>query len=492
MFRAGITLGSLLSHRPRSWRLGASIPLMTQGLVAAIWFWLITSGTGQFSYEDFVMSRVYDSIARSLLELKTDVDPNDIAFEAIVVDGRVHTYFGIFPALLRVIPNALFPGYYGQWNRLSCVIAALLAMLAFHSLVRLRLDENAQLSETQKTLLRSLLAAGFGLGTPILFILSSSFAYHEAIIWGLAGSLSAILFFFRLLSQWSARSEFLFSCSTAVALLSRVTFGAPLLPVHFGMYLWQRRTPESRRALPRLWPILPAILGLALQLWVNHDRFGSAFVTLDYRFYVGLQQQPHTLATWSQYGSLNVRRIPTNAASYFGFGGAVYSSAFPFVRMTLPEHGWRLYYHREPTVALTVSAPWLLLFGAIGLALLLRNRHSEPPVWLLLVCLLGGGGSMLMYWLITERYTAEFIPFFVALGVTGLPWLHAGSTRRWPSASFDVVLGALIAVSVYVTFFSSLASIGEYLGRYPGWTSLDTGIPESFSRDVARILTGDW
>ncbi len=461
---------------------------MTQCLVAAIWFWLVTSGTGQFYHHGFFLSNVYDSVAKSLLALKTDVDPNDIASEAIVVNGRVHTYFGIFPALLRVIPNALFPEYYGQWNRLSCFIAALLCMLAFQVVVRLRLDKNARLSDTQKTYLHSLLVAGFGLGTPIVFILSSSFIYHEAIIWGLAGSLSAVLFFFRLLNQWSARSEFLFSCSTAVAMLSRVTFGAPLFPVHLAMYLWQRRAPESRRGLPRFWTILPAILGLVVLLWVNYERFGSVFTTFDYRSHIALQRDPEVLALLDQSGFMNFRRIPTNTASYFGVGGADYSSVFPFVRMTIPKPPDRRLYpaHQEPTLPLTISAPWLLLLGATGVVLLLRNRFCEPPVWLLLICLLGECGLMLMFLSIHERYTAEFIPFFAALGVTGLPWLYNDSVRRWPSAAFGVVLTIFVGVSVYVSFFSTLASIAEYLGPDPYWS----GVPESFGRSVDHFLTG--
>ncbi|HEV8437434.1 MAG TPA: hypothetical protein VGT40_05015 [Methylomirabilota bacterium] len=464
------------------------VPLLIQCLAAVALFWLVTSGTGRFPHHGFFLSKVYDSVARSLLDLKTDVDPHEIKNEAFVVNGRVHTYFGIFPALLRVIPNALFPAYYGQWNRISCFLASLLCLLSFHALVRVRLDENPRLTAGQKTHLQSLLGLGFALGTPIVFILSSSFVYHEAIIWGLAGSTSAIFFFFKLLSRWSASSELLFSCSVAVALLSRASFGLALLPAHVALYLWQRRTYAVRRELPKFWTISPLVLGLLLQCWVNHDRFGNIATFVDLRYNqtaFPADQASQRIRNYEKYGIFNARRIPTNLAHYFGVQYADYSDSFPFIRMTMPEVPvGDLYEHREPTLPLTVSTPWLLLFGATGLTLSLRKGMLEPPVVLLLVCLLGQGALILMFHSISERYVAEVLPFLATAGVTGLPWLYRPGPRTcWVSRVFDLLLPAFISASIYISFTSALAWIGEYLRPYPGWA-----VPGSFSRSVGHFL----
>lgn len=465
-----------------------SMPVIAQCLVAIVWFWLVTAGTGQMSHGGFFLSRVYDSVARSLLELKTDVEPREIRNEAFVVNGRVHTYFGIFPALLRVIPNALLPEYYGQWNRLSCFIAAVLSILAFHALLLLRLQENAQLQEAEQSGLVALLVVGFGLGTPIVFILSTSMIYHEAIMWGLAGSTSAILFFFRLLRQWGARSECLLSCSVAVALLSRASFGLPLYPAHLGMYLWQRRTPAARRAKPRMWTVLPAILGLLLQLWTNHDRFHNIFTFRDLHYNnttLTAAQSAERMQKYEKYGEFNIRLIATNSGHYLGVERAAYSSTFPFVRMAMPEPpNKELYEHREATLPLTVSSPWLLCFGTMGLMLVMGKGRLQAPLGLLVACLVGQCGLILMFNVITERYTAEFMPLLVTLGAAGLPWLGASeSGQRWAWTAFSLVMTSLVGLSIYVSVFTTVAWVGEYLGRYPNWV-----VPESFSRTARDLL----
>ena len=74
----------------RAWHPRDGLPLAALCLVAAVWFWLVTSGTGQFSHQGFFLSQVYDSVAKSLLAFKTDVDPSEIGLEAFVVNGRVH------------------------------------------------------------------------------------------------------------------------------------------------------------------------------------------------------------------------------------------------------------------------------------------------------------------------------------------------------------------------------------------------------------------
>src|SRR6266545_911251 len=48
------------------------------------------------------LGHVFDNMAVNLLRGDFTVDPTIIANEGMVRDGKIYTYFGIFPALLRV------------------------------------------------------------------------------------------------------------------------------------------------------------------------------------------------------------------------------------------------------------------------------------------------------------------------------------------------------------------------------------------------------
>jgi hypothetical protein len=83
-------------------------------LAAAAYFvtheqWKLFSGAG------FV--RVYDEQGRSLLQEKWDLPPSALGAEAVVVDGKSYTNFGVAPTLPRMILNYLWPSHFGQWSR---------------------------------------------------------------------------------------------------------------------------------------------------------------------------------------------------------------------------------------------------------------------------------------------------------------------------------------------------------------------------------------
>src|SRR5437773_11375694 len=73
---------------------------------------------------------------------------------------------------------------------------------------------------------------GFALGSPLLLLLGNLSIYNEAIIWGLALSLAALLFAFRSRQAEGnalTRALLAFSLCAGCALLSRATVGAPFI-----------------------------------------------------------------------------------------------------------------------------------------------------------------------------------------------------------------------------------------------------------------------
>jgi hypothetical protein len=163
--------------------------LLTYPLVAVVYSTLVTSLTGEFIGPEW-LSSVYDSLGTHLIRLNAEVDPDAIQFEGLRVQNRVYAYFGPFPALLRIMLNAVWPEFYGQWSRLSCFTAAFLSVVAFGTMVSLVSAQNIRLSEGTRQFLCAVLVLGFAFGTPMTDLVS---------------------------------------CAVFVTLLSRVTFGVAVI-----------------------------------------------------------------------------------------------------------------------------------------------------------------------------------------------------------------------------------------------------------------------
>ena len=207
------------------------------GLVAFL-AWIVTRGT--FSWDEReALSSAYDSLARSLREGSVEVRREDIQWEAWSVGGRTFMYFGPFPALLRMLPDALLPERYGLWSRLSGFLAVVLCLGAVVAITRRQLGENEQLGARGRTLLFFATVAAVGLGSVLLLLASVANLYHEAILWGLCAALWGVFFALGVLRDDAGawRSLALLSVAAGVAFLSRVTFGLPLYALVSGLAL---------------------------------------------------------------------------------------------------------------------------------------------------------------------------------------------------------------------------------------------------------------
>src|SRR5207245_287431 len=119
----------------------------------------------------------------------------------------------------------------GAWSRISGFGAALVALSAFAGLVSQSLRASP-ISSRWRDLLGNACLVGLAFGSPLLFLVGNLSIYNEAMLWGLAWSLAALFFAYKSLKsdgQGITASLLGFSFCAAAALLSRVTFGAPLL-----------------------------------------------------------------------------------------------------------------------------------------------------------------------------------------------------------------------------------------------------------------------
>ncbi|RIL08396.1 MAG: hypothetical protein DCC75_09035, partial [Proteobacteria bacterium] len=225
-------------------------------------------------------SSAYDSLGQNLLQAEVNVDPETINWEGFDINGKKYIYFGPFPALLRIVLNYIAPQHFGNWARVSCLMATTLFIFASTLLV-VRIAGSKFSSRGRGFIFVVSLIAGsaFAFASPVAFLLSSGRIYHEALLWGLCGAQWSILFIVLLLEETSKPNAALFglSCAAAVALLSRVTLGLPaygsLLILLIAVLLQGRRSSCYVAILS----ILPAAAALLFQGWYNLERFGGVY-----------------------------------------------------------------------------------------------------------------------------------------------------------------------------------------------------------------------
>lgn len=103
MLRLGPRRAPVVAEQP----IGAqwSIKLGFVALIAVVgvyYLFLLSNGTLQL-FAPELLDKVFDSMLAHLLHGEFNVDPKAIGFEASVRNGKTYTYFGIFPALLRLL-----------------------------------------------------------------------------------------------------------------------------------------------------------------------------------------------------------------------------------------------------------------------------------------------------------------------------------------------------------------------------------------------------
>src|SRR5207247_6764151 len=212
-------------------------------------------------------------------------------------------------------------------SRLSGFLAGTIALFAFSDLVASSLLKSP-LSAPARRLLGNALVVGFVLGSSMLFLLGNLSIYNEGIIWGLAWSLTALVFA-RLSRNAEGRaltySLIAFSLSASFALLSRVTFGAPLVMI--APFLALRIRHEGRLAdFAALFLLLAA--GLLFYLLLTYAKFGS-FTGATYDFYINPVHREFA----HKHGIFNLTRIPYSFANYFSLAPPSFHLEAPFLRV---------------------------------------------------------------------------------------------------------------------------------------------------------------
>jgi hypothetical protein len=466
--------------------------LLMAALVFTVHFQLLTHGTGWiFNFE--MLGYSFDSLASSLLRGSSEVT-RGILWEGMQVDGRTVMNFGPWPALLR-LPLAwleIMPA--AHWSRLSCYAAAVLSLCGFVLICGRELARNGALERGDRRQLLLVSIFGFGLGSPLAFLMFSGWIHHEAVLWGLCGSTWALYFMLSALRSEGRALPQLFALSFAAggALLARVTYGVPLYGVLalVSWSCWRRAARTGRNAAWIGLCLLPATAMLVFQLWYNFDRFGDVTTFADYQRLEYLVENEESWLSFEQWGAVNPLRLPTGLWNYLGVQLDYFWADFPWIRVARPSYPEQNLYpqmFQSYVISLSVVSLWLVLPAVLGCAFLIF-RSKDRLLKLCALCLLSQVLLVGSFFIMEQRYAADLLPLLI-FGYAyflGSVYLH----RPLQHARRMLANGMLLAVVLSsIATLSSTVSVIPISGKavMPGYKMFWSQRFQRINREIERI-----
>jgi hypothetical protein len=422
--------------------------------------WVFTTTGGRQIFVKEILGGAYDSQAEHFLRGDVDVDVDAIRHESMIVNGKVRMYFGPFPAFLRIPLNFVYPAGHGKWSRISGFCASIMALFAFAGLLRIAL-RSSPLSLRARNWVGNTSVVGFAFGSPLLLLLGNLSIYDEAIIWGLALSLAALFFAFRVQQTkgMALTSAFLgFSFCAGGALLSRVTFGAPFILIAPILALGIR---SDKRITNLTALLLPLGAALAFYLWLSYAKFGS-FIGVNYDYYIN----PVHAEFAHEHGVFSPRRIPYSFADYFSLRLPCFQREPPFLAAGRHSYDYSSLFSNpfsEVYVSLLWCSPWLIFGAIMGITYLARHegiglfeRGVATALFAQCLCILSFYG-------LTQRYATELYPFLIFAFLVFLKGAR-------PAFHLPYLITGLVALSVVINSLTTVSWLVDSDLNVPGET----------------------
>jgi hypothetical protein len=415
--------------------------LLPAVLVLGVLLWIFTMTGGRQIFVKEMLGEAYDSQAEHFLRGDPGVGGEAIRHEVIVVNGKSVMYFGAFPAFVRIPLNFIYPSGRGLWSRLSGFCAGMIALAAFAGLTRMGL-RSSPLSPRWRSWIGNACLVGFALGSPLLLLLGNLSIYDEAIIWGLAWSLAALYFVWRSRTAEGTaltRSMLAFSLCAGAALLSRATFGAPLLLIALLIAFRVLRKDPIRNLTALFLPLGAALL---FHLLLSYARFGN-FSGMSMEHHVNAPQRVFA----QKYGLFRLERVPYSFVDYFILRRPHFQRGPLFLKAGREPYNYPKLYSvpfTETYSSLLWCSSWILLGAIMGVVLLLRPGGSGAVGRGIAAVLFVQVIGILCFMGLAQRYMAEFFPFLVFSFVVFL------RTGRGALLRLRYLIIGLVAISVVI------------------------------------------
>ena len=423
----------------------------------------------------------------ALLALPNPYDPGERHHVTYLLDvslykGRYYLYFGPVPALFLLVIKLLGFGNIGD-QYLSFVFAS--GILLFQSLLIIKIWK--RFFKDIPAWIISLCILFSGLVSPLPWILTLARVYEAASTGGQFFFLAGLYFVVAALDgeSISAGRFFIAGVLWALAIGSRMTLIVPVGFVILMVVFWFFRTYRQTKLIskvigPFVSLCLPIIFGLILLGWYDWARFGSIFETGLYYQLAGpfLQLYSHVLFSPiyllpNLYDYLLVRPKTLKTFPYLKSGLGTGASKFPF--LSLP----RVYYANNLTGILP-STPFIL-FAVIPMVFLLLRKKSVGNQadrendtysfnWLMISLagsFLFGFAPLVMFFWVDARYTLDFMPSLILLGIVGFWQGYRFMTDKPGLRKLYVAAGIMLMVislvmSILLAFAENAAQFQQF------------------------------
>jgi len=456
-----------------TWAVLIGIAVVT---VPYLWtLWDLWSG-GVDPLRSVAPDNFYDLQARALFHGHLYIPNGSIGVEAFIYNGHSYTYFGVFPALLRM-PVLLFTSSLdGRLTAPSLLLAWIVTAL-FTSLLLWRARQLVRGPMTLgwgEAACYGVFAAAVTGGSVLLDLASSPSVYNEDMAWSVALATGALFALLGVLERPSGRRVLLLGCLVLATNLDRPStgyacaFGALLAA---GWLALARRDPTDRRfAVPTALAALVPLVVAGVISWAKYRAPIGGYPLQDQ---VWTQVNAHRRYFLSVNGGtpFGLHFLPSTLVAYFQPAGLHLTGTFPFI--TLPAHyplavGKVVLEQTQPTASIVASMPLLFLLSCWGVVAAFRPRGSGAISLTRIPLIAGavGGAGVLFFGFIFNRYSADMLPFLILAGAVGLVDIchRIGGRRR-------LVVNAAAALLVVLALFSIAANLGIAASPVPQWTS---------------------
>jgi uncharacterized membrane protein YdcZ (DUF606 family) len=433
-----------------------------------------------------LLGSIDDKQARALFAGHWDLPLKDLAIEAFKIDGHYETYFGVWPAVLRMPVLAVTHRFDGRMTGPSMLLALVVALWASGGIQwQLRsLLQDAGPGAVPAPVGRgewwatAVFQAALGGGSIATFLASRPLAYHEMEMWGIAGGLASAYCLLRYVRAPSLRRAGACSFAATITLLSRPSVGFGVL-ASFG-FVWLvaifRRHDSVRLVLGFAGA---ALVPLVLYGAMNVARFGSPFtLPLQKQVFTSYDKQRQAVLAANGGSLFGAKFVPTTLLQYARPDAVRFGRGFPFVNFPHERAhvvGHVVFDTLDRSSSLPASMPGFCALALLGAFLLLRGarpgyRRARALLWPIVIGGVLGTGFVLTIAFVANRYLADFMPPLVVLAIVGLRAVidsSGGHRRRCVQGAVVLLflLGAWISIGLAVVYQRNLQPGDPDYGR---------------------------
>jgi len=434
--------------------------LIGAGIAALPYLWVLWDGRLdplRTAWRSRQFSNFYEIQTRALFHGHWWVPKGSLGIEAFVIDGRDYTYFGPFPALLRMPVMAFTDALDGRLTAPSmllawAVTALFVSLLAWR--VRLMVRGPVPLGRAEAASFAVVLATILS-GSTLLHLAAMPWVYHEDLAWSVALTTGALFALLGVLERPTTRRVVAAGALITAAILARsvtgwaCVIGAMLAAAWFAS---GRGGDENRR----WWraTLAAGLIPLAIGCAVTWAKFGVPFgLPMHNQVFTKINEHRREFLAANGGRYFNPEFVPSTALAYLRPDGLRFTSVFPFI--TLPAAparavGGVILDQVYRTSSVPASMPLLFLLSAWGSITAFRPRPvgrarlTRIPLLAAAACLSG----VLVWGYIANRFLADFLPLLILGSVIGL----ADLWRRLEGRSRRVRGGALAVVTALGVF----------------------------------------